>query len=1437
MGQNRKSHTQKPRALCMRVSARLHMKICRLALVLLFGVCTAVKSSAAEAGELRVLFLGDNGHHRPSDRFKQIQPVLNGRGIELTYTDSLEDLNFAKLAGYDALAIFANHTRIAPEQEAALLRFVEQGGGLVALHCASFCFLNSDAYIELVGGQFKSHGMGTFKETIVKPDHPIMKGIEAIESWDETYVHARHNSNRVVLAERRDEKGNEPYTWVREHGKGRVFYTAWGHDQRTWGHSGFQTLVEQGIRWASANSPGRLKVAEGLKPFEYMDAPDRLPNYVVSERWGTQGEPIKTMQKPLEPAESLKHLAVFPGFEKTLFASEPDIVKPIWVSWDERGRLWIAETIDYPNEMQPPGQGRDGLKICEDTNGDGKADKFTVFAEKLSVPTSFVFANGGVIVVHSGKTEFLRDTNGDDKADERRDLFVGWGTGDTHAGPSNLRYGFDNWIWGTVGYSGFRGTVGGKEIRFGQGIFRFKPDGSALEFVRSSNNNTWGLGLSEDGTVFGSTANNNASMYLPIANRFYEAVNGWSASRLETIADSQRFYPLTEKVRQVDAHGRYTAGAGSALYTARSFPEHYWNRAQFVAEPTGHLVGMFYLKANGADFVAHNARNFVASDDEWASPIAAEVGPDGAIWVLDWYNYIIQHNPTPQGFRNGRGNAYETTLRDKVHGRIHRIAYREGKASRVPRLDGKDGKTLIEGLKSENLLWRLHAQRLIVEGGKRDLIPELRGLVAEKSVDAIGLNTAAVHALWTLDGLGAMAKGDERATAASVEALSHPSAAVRRAGVTVLPRSSESVRVILEKKLLADADAQVRLAALLALSEMPVAEKVGPVIVEMLQRVENSEDRWIPDAATAAAARHDASFLNAVLASFKPAAGANSSAATAENVIPNSSFETVNEGRPANWRTVNHSGRGQFEVAEQGRTGKGVKISSDQGADSSWAVRVPVKPRTEYRLTGWIKTEGVRKIGGAHGAMFNIHELQDPVRGATKALIGDNDWTQVQLNFNTGEMRELTVNCLFGAWGRASGTAYFDDVQLCAAPGAEIGGELGRVVRLVTAHYAQRGPVESILGTLGSLKNASSELGGLFLDGLVAGWPEGKAPEVGSDEKGELNKLMSNLPETNRDRLLALTTKWGRNDLFAESISDITRQLEKRIVDGSTSDAERISAAKRLVTLNDSAETIGQILAGIHLLSPPELAKGLIGAVTESRNSNSGEEILARWNEFGPGARRAAVVALMRRPEWTIGLLRAVEDGKLPKADLAAEHWNQLKQSPNRMIARRAERLSAATATADRAEIVESLLPLAKQSGDAIHGKQVYANNCAVCHTFDGQGGKVGPDLTGIGARDRADILLEILDPNRSVEANYQLWTVNTRDGETYAGRLESETQTTVEILDTAGQKHVIQRKDIESLNSSATSLMPVGFEALPAEDLKALLAYLTEKGEDGASR
>jgi uncharacterized protein len=320
------------------------------------------------------------------------------------------------------------------------------------------------------------------------------------------------------------------------------------------------------------------------------------------------------------------------------------------------------------------------------------------------------------------------------------------------------------------------------------------------------------------------------------------------------------------------------------------------------------------------------------------------------------------------------------------------------------------------------------------------------------------------------------------------------------------------------------------------------------------------------------------------------------------------------------------------------------------------------------------------------------------------------------------------------------------------------------------------------------------------------------------------------LPESVRDRLLALARRWGRAELFGAQITAITDSLKKRITDSSSEDDQRIAAAKRLVGLDATSDVVEFVLNQVSLLTPPSLATGFVAALTESRNPETGLTLIGSWSRLTPAVRRAAIAALMRRAEWTTALLEAVEQGRITRTDLAAEQWSQLKQNPNRTIARRAEKLSAAgpAISVDREEIVKKLLPLAKEQGDPVRGKEVFTATCAVCHTFDGQGGKVGPELTGIAARDRSDILVDILDPNRSVEANYRLWNVTTQDGETFSGRLDAETRTSVEILDTTGQKHAIQRKDIVSLDSSQISIMPTGFEALPPDDLKSLLAFLT---------
>lgn len=901
----------------------LRKTISTLAFAFFSVVMLAATSAHADGpAPLTLQFLGDQGHHQPARRAAELLPALSSRGINVQYSEDVAAvLNADNLAKLDGLIVYANIDRITDDQAKALLNFVIKGGGFVPLHCASFCFRNNEEVVALMGAQFQRHGTGTFtvSPTDAGDSHPLMQGYRSFESWDETYVHTKHNEkNRTVLEYRLEGDQREPWTWVRNEGKGRVFYTAWGHDARTFSNPGFHNLIERGIRWACKQDPTvaadfagpkrepleayPVKARESEKqPFEFVDVGPKIPNYVVSKQWGVQEPPRNMMQKPLSPAESIKHYAVPDGFSISLFAAEPDIGgKPIAMAWDERGRLWIAETFDYPNEKQPEGKGRDRIRICEDTDNDGKADKFTVFAEQLSIPTSMAFSHGGLIVHQAPDTLFLKDTDGDDVADVRTTLFSGWSTGDTHAGPSNLNAGPDNWFYGMVGYAGFNGTIAGKQQSFRTGFYRFKVEKvngqvavTDFEFLRNTNNNSWGVGFSEDGLLFGSTANRNPSEFMPIANRHYERVRGWTSSVLGGIADTHEFSPITDKIRQVDQHGGYTAAAGHALYTARNYPQAYWNRAAFVAGPTGHLVGTFALTPDGAGYKSTSPVNLLASDDEWAAPIMAEIGPDGNVWVIDWYNYIVQHNPTPVGFRNGPGNAYMTDLRDKKHGRVYRITYDSHVAdSTEPKtLENASKAQLVKTLSSSNMFWRRHAQRLLVEAGNAEVTDDLLALLNRHQLDPIGMDVAAIHAIRVLEGLGQLQNPKVRNGLHG--ALTHPSGAVVRTAIEALPRNEVSLDALLKSPAFESTNAQVRLSALLALAEMPANEMSAKQAAVSL--AQNESDRWLTDAGIAAAATNGGQFLALACKQNAPIAAAllRATEITSEHVARSADSEAI----------------------------------------------------------------------------------------------------------------------------------------------------------------------------------------------------------------------------------------------------------------------------------------------------------------------------------------------------------------------------------------------------------------------------------------------------------------------------------------------------------------------------------------------------------------
>lgn len=1284
---------------------------------------TSIESSPSESKlprqrtssrtQLRLLFLGDHGHHRPADRFAQLAPRLSRKGIELQYTDNVDHLTLETLNRFDGLVLYANIDHIEQQQADALLQFVASGHAFIPLHCATYCFRNDARMVALMGAQFLKHGGEEFSTLITVPQHPIMQGFDGFESWDETYVHHLHNTeNRTVLEVRQQgmqAEGNEvePWTWIRTHGAGRVFYTAWGHDERTWSHPGFQNLIERGIRWACGDdpalagpyinrkqfvAPSMTTLPDDSNPFEYVEVGAKIPNYVPSNRWGTQAEPLTTMQKPLPAEKSIQRYVTPQGFHLEIFAKEnstdgddaPTYAglagKPIAMNWDERGRLWVCETIDYPNDLQPQNKGRDRIRICEDTDQNGQADRFTVFAEDLSIPTAITFHRDAVIVQNGTETLWLKDTDGDDVADRREVIISNWNLGDTHGGVSQFRYGVDNWFWAMQGYNHSSPiiTATGEQIpSFRMGFWRFRLDDSEppvvtdLEFIRSTNNNTWGLGISEEGLIFGSTANHNPSVFMPIPNRYYEQVRGWGPEQLGTIAQTHLFAPISDRVRQVDHHGGYTAAAGHALYTARKYPQQWWNRTAFVCGPTGKLVGTFVLQPQGADFRATSPLNLVAADDEWAAPIAAEVGPDGNVWVLDWYNYIVQHNPTPRGFETGKGNAYESDLRDKKHGRFYRVVNDNNASPEFPTLNAEDSEQLLAALSDPTMLVRLHAQRLLIERNKQDIVPQLIQLATAGEIDEIGLNVSAIHALMTLSGLGYFETLNDPSMKTLQAALAHPSPGVRRVAATVIPQNTRSIELIQERLQFIETDAQVRLALLLKLAEQNASPLAGELVAEQFSDPNTMQDRWLADAVTAAAAKHVVPFLEQV-----------------------------------------------------------------------------------------------------------VVDRETPLLPA-----------QIQ------------------------------------------------TLQIVAEHLSRGRPTSQELELiLTQLTQSHPQIAAAVLDGLAQGWQPGEGVEPTAKMEQALAELLQQVPTTAKGRVIQLGSLLGSVEVEKHA-AEIVQSMLETVQDQQLDLNERLKAARQLVEFRSQDASVARTL--VDLMGPqasPEFASGVLGALSASTADGLAELLISRARSMTPTVRETALTVLLSRPPSTRAVLDAIEAGTLQIADLSLEHKRTLIEHPEQSIRKRSTQLvrdGGGLPNPDRQRVVEQLISVAQQTGDVELGKALFVKHCAKCHQHGDIGEKIGPNLTGMVVHPKEELLVHIMDPSRSVEGNFRLYTVVTTDGRIRSGMLAAETRTSIELVDTEAKRQTIVRADIEELLASPKSLMPEGFEKqMSPEDIKHLLEFLTDKGK-----
>ena len=395
---------------------------------------------------------------------------------------------------------------------------------------------------------------------------------------------------------------------------------------------------------------------------------------------------------------------------------------------------------------------------------------------------------------------------------------------------------------------------------------------------------------------------------------------------------------------------------------------------------------------------------------------------------------------------------------------------------------------------------------------------------------------------------------------------------------------------------------------------------------------------------------------------------------------------------------------------------------------------------------------------------------------------------------------------------------------------------VGRVVGRVAEHYARGGPGDSVGKLVTALGSTDKVLAETVVNGLVRGWPRDRTATFTEAEEKGLASLLTRLPSNSRGPLINLAARWGTKSL-AKYSAEIADGLLAIVKDSSKTDEARADAARQLIEFLPSDAAPAKACLG--LITPrtsPTLAAGLIEAVSKSDSPETGGAMVDALPTLTPNVRSQVVRSLLGRESWVGAFIKGVEDGKLRLSELSLDQSQALSVHPNREIAARAKALLAkggGLPDADRQKVIDTLAPVVLNSGNAAKGKLVFTQQCAKCHRHGGEGGKVGPDLTGMAAHPKTELLIHLLDPSRSVEGNFVQYTVLTTDGRTMNGLLASETKTAITLLDTEGKTQTLLRDDIDELVASKKSLMPEGFEKqVPPESIADLIAFLTQRGK-----
>lgn len=481
---------------------------------------------------------------------------------------------------------------------------------------------------------------------------------------------------------------------------------------------------------------------------------------------------------PLSPEESIKTFHFAEDFKAEIFATEPLVIDPVSMQFDEQGNAYVVGMLDAYKPDSVKGKGR--IVMLKDTNGDGRADTAIIFADSLREASSILPWNGGLLIAAAPNIMYYKDTDGDGRADSKEILFTGFFNKNEEAQITNLNFAIDNWIYanntGQAGEITFTRKPDAPKLIMHGADFRFRLDRN--QFERSTGPGQFGLAIDDWGHRF-FTANSLHIRQVVIPLRYLERnlyLPSSAKMAVENISDHDPLmYQLTEtphwrqmrtdrrnkefQEHHLDrveyARDHFTAASGGTIYNGDVFPREYYGNI-FTGDVSGNLVHKdilfpvdsvpYLIAKRGA---REQDKEFLQSTDSWFRPASSQVGPDGYLYVIDMYR---QHIETPMSIPEDLQVGMDFNAGNK-YGRIYRIEPENAGAYKkvTPDLKNATSADLVTTLTHQNSWWRLQAQRLLLERQDKSVLPAVKAMFAKNDDPRFRL-----HALYVLEGMDAL---------------------------------------------------------------------------------------------------------------------------------------------------------------------------------------------------------------------------------------------------------------------------------------------------------------------------------------------------------------------------------------------------------------------------------------------------------------------------------------------------------------------------------------------------------------------------------------------------------------------------------------------------------------------------------------------------------